>query len=47
VLPARSYLVVAKDPAALNTATGFTGALGPYAGQLSNSGETLRLFNQL
>ena len=45
VLLARQYLVVAKDPAALAAATGFSGALGPYAGTLSNSGETLRLYN--
>ena len=46
VLPGGSYLVVAKDPAALQAATGYAGALGPFEGLLSNSGETLRLFSQ-
>ena len=39
VIDARSYLTIAKVPA------NYPGALGPYAGTLSNSGETLRLFN--
>ncbi|MFT5109060.1 MAG: hypothetical protein ACI9UA_004706, partial [Pseudoalteromonas tetraodonis] len=39
VIDGRSYLVIAKNPA------NYPGALGPYAGSLSNSGETLRLFN--
>ena len=45
VIPARGYLVVAKAPATLQTATGFTGALGPFTGALSNDGETLKLWN--
>jgi hypothetical protein len=45
VMPARGYLVVAKDPAALQAATGATGTLGPFAGSLANEGETLRLWN--
>lgn len=45
VIPARGYLVVAKDPAALQTATGFAGAHGPFAGQLSNDGESLKVWN--
>ncbi|MBN8458359.1 MAG: lamin tail domain-containing protein [Verrucomicrobia bacterium] len=45
VIPARGYLVVAKDPAALRTATGATGVLGPFSGALANDGETLRLWN--
>ena len=45
VIPARGYLVVAKDPAALQTATGFAGAKGPFVGTLSNDGETLKLWN--
>ncbi|MGB0145097.1 MAG: lamin tail domain-containing protein, partial [Akkermansiaceae bacterium] len=44
-IPARGYLVVAKDPSALQAATGQSGALGPYDGFLSNSGNTLRLYN--
>ncbi|MFT6861496.1 MAG: hypothetical protein ACJAVK_000048 [Akkermansiaceae bacterium] len=39
VIDARSYLIIAKNP------TNYPGALGPFAGTLSNSGETLRLFN--
>ncbi len=45
VIPARGYLVVAKDPAALQAATGFAGAKGPFTGTLSNDGETLKLWN--
>ncbi|MGC6466514.1 MAG: lamin tail domain-containing protein [Akkermansiaceae bacterium] len=44
-IPARSYLVVAKDPSALQAATGHSGALGPYEGFLSNSGNNLSLYN--
>ena len=39
VIDARSYLTIAKVPA------NYAGALGPYNGTLSNSGETLRLIN--
>ncbi len=45
VIPARGYLVVAKDPSALQAATGFAGALGPFEGTFSNDGETLKLWN--
>ncbi|MEZ5300825.1 MAG: lamin tail domain-containing protein [Verrucomicrobiales bacterium] len=45
VLEGGSYLVVAKDPAALEAATGYAGALGPFDGQLANSGEALALYN--
>jgi hypothetical protein len=38
------YLVIAADPVALSGA-GYSGALGPYLGSLSNSGETLTLVN--
>ena len=44
-IPGRGHLVIAADPAALESATGFTGALGPFTGQLSNAGEELRLLN--
>lgn len=40
------YLVIAKDPAALEAAAGITGALGPYDGQLSNAGESLELLDR-
>jgi hypothetical protein len=45
VLNGGRYLVLAKDPAALQAATGFSNALGPYDGFLSNSGDTIRLYN--
>ena len=45
MIPARGYLVVAKDPAALQTATGFAGAMEPFTGTLWNDGETLKLWN--
>lgn len=45
VIPKRGKLVVAKNPAALMTATGATGVLGPWTGNLSDGGETLRLYN--
>ncbi len=45
VIPRRSRLVVARNPAALQSATGFAGALGPFTGTLSDGGETLRLYN--
>jgi hypothetical protein len=45
VIVARGYLVVAANPTALQAATGFAGALGPFTGTLSNGGETIRLWN--
>ncbi|MDB6151716.1 MAG: hypothetical protein JWL90_169 [Chthoniobacteraceae bacterium] len=45
IIPARGYLVVAKDPLALQAATGYAGAAGPFTGSLSNDGETLQLWN--
>jgi hypothetical protein len=45
VLPGGGYLVVAADPAALQAATGFSAALGPFTGRLDNNGEQLRLLN--
>ena len=45
VISGGGYLVVAISPAALAAATGYTNALGPFAGRLSNSGETLELRN--
>ena len=44
-LGAREYLVVARDPAALEAAYGITGAYGPFTGRLSNDGERLTLAN--
>lgn len=45
VIPAHGHLVVAANPAALQAATGFSGALGPWTGALDDNGETLRLYN--
>lgn len=45
IVPGKGYLVIAADPVALQTATGFADALGPFSGQLSNGGEELRLWN--
>ncbi len=45
VLLAGDYLVIAKSPTELEAANGIGNALGPYPGQLSNGGETLRLIN--
>lgn len=42
-LKAGGYLVISSNPAALQTAAGITGVLGPWVGSLNNSGETLRL----
>ncbi len=45
VVPGRDYLVVAVSPTALQAASGYSDALGPYTGRLSNGGEELRLIN--
>ena len=45
VIPAGGYLVIAANPAALQAATGLPGILGPFSGQLSNSGERVALKN--
>lgn len=45
VIAANGYVVVAADPAGLRAAVGITNVFGPFAGHLSNSGETLRLRN--
>ena len=39
------YLVIAKDAAALQAATGITGVLGGFTGSLSNGGETILLLD--
>ncbi|MBL7153107.1 MAG: lamin tail domain-containing protein [Phycisphaerae bacterium] len=47
VLPAKQYLVVAKDPAALEAAYGITGVYGPFdKGKLNNDGERVELSNE-
>ena len=45
VIGGGEYMVVAINPAALQAATGYAGARGPFAGRLSNGGETLELRN--
>ena len=45
VVPGRGYIVVAISPAALAAAGGYSNALGPFLGRLSNSGERLELRN--
>ena len=46
VIPGGGYQVVALSPTELSAATGLTNILGPYTGQLSNSGEKLELYNR-
>ncbi|HEX2749539.1 MAG TPA: LamG-like jellyroll fold domain-containing protein, partial [Verrucomicrobiales bacterium] len=43
IIPGGGYLVVAGNPAALQTATGLAGIKGPFTGGLNNSGERLDL----
>ena len=45
VVPGGGHVVVAANPAALASATGFDDALGPFIGRLDNSGERLELCN--
>ena len=47
VIPGGGYMVVAKDPVALEAATGITDTLGPFTGSLSNGGEKLELLNNI
>lgn len=37
------FLVVAKNPARIQSVYGITGVLGPYSGKLGNSGDTVKL----
>lgn len=46
VLARGGLLVVAANPAAMQAATGFAGALGPWTGKLDNDGESLELRNK-
>lgn len=42
-LPANGYVVLAGDPATVQSTYGITGVIGPYTGKLENSGERLTL----
>lgn len=46
IIPGGGYVVVAASPTALASASGYSGALGPYAGRLDDDGEELELRNQ-
>ncbi len=46
ILEAKQYMVIARDPAALEAAYGITGAKGPFIGRLSNDGERIDLCNE-
>lgn len=43
IIPGGEYLVIARDPAALQAYSGLTNVLGPFAGRLNNSSGVLRL----
>ncbi|MHC4329041.1 MAG: lamin tail domain-containing protein [Planctomycetota bacterium] len=45
IIGARQYVVVARDPAALEAAYGISGVHGPFTGRLSNDGERIELSN--
>jgi hypothetical protein len=45
ILGSGQYLVVARDPAALETAYSINGVLGPFTGRLDNDGERIVLSN--
>jgi len=46
VLAGGQYMVISADPAGLQSATGYAGALGPYSGRLSNGGEVIELLDR-
>jgi hypothetical protein len=45
LLGPKQYLVVARDPAAVEAAYGIQGVYGPFAGRLNNAGERIELAN--
>ncbi len=45
LLPVGGFKVIAKNPGRIQNVYGITGALGPYAGVLSNKGDTVRLLD--
>lgn len=44
-IPAGGYVVIAEDPATIQSKFGITGVLGPWSGKLSSSGEKIELRN--
>ena len=46
IIGPKEYLVLARDPNALEAAYGISGVYGPYTGQLSNNGEDIELTNK-
>ena len=46
-IQAGGYLVIASDPAAIETYHGLAGVLGPFDGSLSNDDETIRIEDDL
>ncbi len=46
MMPAKSYLVIAHNPAAVEAAYNISGVHGPYTGALSNSGERIELSDE-
>ena len=44
-VPSEGCVVIAKSPSALEAATGVSGFLGPFNGQLANEGESIRIEN--
>ena len=46
-IAARGYLVIAQDPAEILALFGYSGAIGPWVGKLSNKGETVTLNDSL
>ncbi|HET7623793.1 MAG TPA: lamin tail domain-containing protein, partial [Verrucomicrobiae bacterium] len=47
ILPSGGYLVVARDPASVESFYGISGVLGPISGSLPNDHGTVRLINEL
>ncbi|UCD51751.1 MAG: lamin tail domain-containing protein, partial [Phycisphaerales bacterium] len=45
IIGPKQYLVVARDPAAVEAAYGITGVRGPFTGRLNNDGERIELSN--
>jgi len=45
-LGGREYLVVAKNPAALEAEYGISGVYGPFTGKLNNDGERIEMSNE-